>query len=468
MQRLRHLLVKAMQNRSARFAVRCLAISILSAAIAACSKDSAAVDDMNTAGIGGESVSVGSGGGPVASGGSSVASGGSPASSGGMGGTSMGGSAGSVGGNGGKMANPGGSGGIAGIGGQTPTTGTGVATLSPVGVILWDNIPAFPLGIYYNGKSRKPDQIDLDLKAIAGAKFNAIEASQVQSWTDFARAIETCKKLGLRVSAEIDVTSSATMAFVTKWKTHPSIWAWDVADDSHRRFTVDQVRSMNAQVKAWDPNHLTFQTVYDADDMGPFMLLTDMVWPYRYPVYNKAEGSDLGAVQYIMNNARAYKAPLVGIPQAYLWGDNANDRYPTAKEYHNMGWQYVIGGARALVPYSFTDSGLLPAVAPALWAAMANLNEELTTFADYFRLGTYIAPSTVDENVKAAFWQMGSSCLVAIENHRTFSSAFSFTIPAVCGGTTLAKADAEGVTLSSGKLSGTQESLRVRVFTIAP
>ena len=346
--------------------------------------------------------------------------------------------------------------------------GEGKTSVRADGVILWDNVPAFPNGIFYNGRNRTPTQIDSDMQVIAAAGFNVIEASQLMGWSDVGRFLATCQKLGLRVSAEIWVEQAAAQAFIEKWKSHPTIWAWDVADDSHRRFTVAQVRDMNNKVKTWDPKHLTAQTVYDPSVMGPFMELTDMVWPYRYPVYNKAEGSDLGAVSWIMNASRAYETPLVGIPQAYLWGDNANDRFPSSAEYRNMIWQYLIGGARGLLPYSFTDSGLLPTVAPGLWAAMIAVNTELKSFTPYFRLGTYWGPNTADENVKTAFWQMETACLVAMENHRTFAGSVSVAIPAGCSGTRLVGADGQTITLNNRNLTGMLAPLQVRVFTLQP
>ncbi len=354
---------------------------------------------------------------------------------------------------------------MGGGGGQIATEGS--ATLRADGVILWDGQPAFPIGIYYNGRTRTPAQIDGDVDVIADAGFNAVEASQIMGWSDVGRFLDACQKRGLRVSAEVNVESGSAQAFVMRWKSHPTIWAWNVADDSHRRFTVAQVRDMNSKAKGWDAKHLTAQTVYDPSLMGPFMNLTDMVWPYRYPVYNKVEGSDLGTVSWIMNAARAYKTPLVGIPQAYLWGTHADDRYPSAAEYRNMTWQYIIGGARGLLPYSFTDSGSLPTVAPALWATIVKINGELKALTHFFRLGTYWAPAATEENVKAAFWQIGGECLVAIENHRTFAAAISVAIPAACRGIQLV-GDAQGIEHANGRLTGPLAALQVRVFTLSP
>jgi hypothetical protein len=411
---------------------------------------------------GGTNVVGGSGG--IQTGGTASGGTGGRAGNAGTGGTAA--TGGTMGTGGTRTGGTAATGGALGTGGQV--VGEGATSLRGDGVILWDNVPAFPNGIYYNGRNRTPAQIDSDMQVISAAGFNVIEASQLMGWTDVGRFLSTCQKLGLRVSAEIWVDQAAAQAFIEKWKSHPTIWAWDVADDSHRRFTVAQVREMNTKVKTWDPKHLTAQTVYDPSVMGPFMALTDMVWPYRYPVYNKTEGSDLGAVSWIMNASRSYKTPLVGIPQAYLWGDNANDRYPSAAEYRNMVWQYLIGGARGLLPYSFTDSGLLPTVAPGLWAAMTSVNTELKAFLPYLRLGTYTGPNTTDENVKVAFWQMGPSCLVAMENHRTFAGAVSVGIPAGCTGTKLVGADGQSIARNNGSLTGSLAPLQVRVFTLEP
>lgn len=405
-------------------------------------------------------VSAGAGGAPSAAGGGTSPLGGAGESPrAGAGGRAQPGGAGS-GGQGGTA--------VAGAAGASPPR-DGTSSVGPDGVIRWDDVPAFPIGVYYNGRARTPAQIDQDLAVIAAAGFNAVEASQIQAWTDAARFFDACQRLGLRASVEVNVASPASAeTFVRKWKAHPAVWAWDVADDSHRRFTVDEVRAMNANVKAWDPKHLTSQTVYDPAKMGPYMALTDMVWPYRYPVYDKAEGSDLGVVQWIMNAARGYDVPLMGIPQAYRWGEHPGDRFPSPAEYRNLAWQFIIGGARGLLSYSFTDSGLLSTVAPELWAAMAKVNEEIEPFLPFLRLGTYVPPSTADEDVKAAFWKMGPACLVAIENHRTSSRDLSIAVPAGCTGTKLTGEDATGVTLRAGGLSGTQAALRVRRFYLQP
>ncbi len=338
-----------------------------------------------------------------------------------------------------------------------------------------NDTPFFPIGIYYNARELSDTQKAADLASIAAAGFNLIETSQIMAWTAPGDFLDAAHAAHIRVACEVPFDDDASVdVFVNQWKSKPAIIAWNVADDSHRKFSIEQVQAMNTRAKQLSPTHLTYQTVYQWQNMGPYMPLTDMVWAYRYPVYNNPNLTITRTVDLIMDEARAYNTCVLGIPQAYRWEDFPDDRFPSPLEYRTMTYQYLVNGAKGIVPYSFTDSGRLPDVAPALWAEMAAVNAELAALAPAILGGVYSRAVTTNAegHVPHGIYAYDGGHVVMLTNARDAAKFTVLTLPPGVSGvlSPLFPGRPQGLVWDSATLtlSGTVEAGESHVYRIEP
>jgi hypothetical protein len=111
----------------------------------------------------------------------------------------------------------------------------------------------------------------------------------------------------------------------------------------------------------------------------------------------------LSYVKEVMVEAEAAtqgKKPVGGVMQAFswncVWGNDSSDYHPNAVEVRNMAWQFIIQGAKGLIPYSY-DGTCTIHEQPDIWSAfltdVAEMNALMgVLLADDFTLD--LAPQT--------------------------------------------------------------------------
>ena len=345
------------------------------------------------------------------------------------------------------------------------------------GVMLVEGRPFVPLGIYYNNRHRGAALAAADMRAIADAGLNCIETSQIQAWDQPDAGLDAVRTAGLRGFLEASWQSSETAAWASARANRSEIVGWNLADDAHRRFTVEQMSAMKATARAAVPNQILYQTAYDGAAMGPYLPFTDTTWGYRYPTYNKAEGADQSAVgSIIMRPLQNSGVPFMAIPQAYRWDDDANstgNRFPTAKEYRCQAWQGLACGAKGLIAYAMTDTTnapWLPTAAPDLWqeiiATAHDVSDLRWVIADGAR--TSIAMSGDPYWFYGAAWSWHGARLIAVTNASDASRSISTTITDVPAGTlsSVGRASASAWSWNGTTLSGTLAPAETCLFRI--
>ena len=341
------------------------------------------------------------------------------------------------------------------------------STIRADGVMLVEGRPHFPLGVYYNARYRADSQVAGDMQMIKAAGYNAIEASQIIAWSAPDAALAAAHANGLRAYLEVPFQSASTPAWVAARRTAPAVVAWNVADDSHRRFTIEQMASMAATARQAAPGQVLYQTVYDGSVMGPYLQYTDMTWGYRYPVYASSEGSDLAAVDVlVMKPLEDSGRPFMAVPQAYRWTDNSANRVPTPREYRGMAWQTLIAGAKGLILYSLTDGGWLPTTEPALWGAMRTLNNEVQPLC--WILGDGQRTRLATGSLVAGHWTRYGSMLIAVTNASQWNQAVNLAISGAPSGTLqpVGPVPTTSLTWSGGRLTGTLGPAETHLYRI--
>ena len=314
------------------------------------------------------------------------------------------------------------------------------STISSDKTVLVNGKEIFLNGIYYNGKKFTPEERRSDLDLFKAAGMNMIDASQISEWPDINSFFEEAAARNIYLTCEVMFGPNGKgNDFIPKYKNKTAIIGWNTADDSHRQFTVERMKQRNSSIKKLDPHRLTYQTVYKPTITIPYLPLTDMVWSYTYPVRSGASGTNFINVQNLMDSlTKTYNTCYVGIPQAYNWAEHSSgkpeDRFPDAKEYRNFVYQYLVYGAKGIIPYSFTDAGRLPEVAPDLWEAIKTSVTEINVLTPYFLNGSFKRIITGDRYLQAAYWKLKNTyCMVVVNVSNNTTKQVSLKLPVSAG-----------------------------------
>jgi hypothetical protein len=302
----------------------------------------------------------------------------------------------------------------------TLTAGATVATIAPDGTILLDGEPFFPIGIYHvswigdrNGEKTMPD---LNLAADAG--FNLMHPT-IDNRASVEDLLDLAAQRGVRILAEIPLPAIGPDGFVNKWKAHPAIIGWNIADDFNVPYTGPaynhppaEVLALHQHVHAIDPDHLTYASggSYPGFRIQEFVGAMDVMGFQSYPLgagnhpdeYALQENVD--SFDWVCDQLAGTGQPFVANPQAYRWDGS---RYPTPREARNFLYAPLLRGARGIVWYAMWEGAdrYLPNAAPALWADLRRSNAELHSLVPFLLHGTRTELVTGDPRVHATSWR---------------------------------------------------------------
>ena len=296
-----------------------------------------------------------------------------------------------------------------------------VATRRADGTMLINGTPFFPNGIYHVAWYSTQAELVGDMQLIGQSGFNCVHISATDGGTITAAMLDAAQAAGLYVILESPVWGTPKTVhaeLVNAFKNHPALIGWNIGDDVHNHSTTTEMQTFHNDVKALDPNHLTFFTVYNSSVWNPYFGVGDYIMPYSYPV---GGGDPMCWVDHQMNLALAQNKPMLGIPQAYSWTGNQNAA-PTAKQYRNMAYQNLINNVKGILPYCFTESGRTNNYLPAwtnLWNAVKGFNSELKTLDDAILNGTYTRANTgytpgSCTGVQSAYWIYNNELYITV------------------------------------------------------
>ena len=302
----------------------------------------------------------------------------------------------------------------------------------------------FPIGMYAATLEKK----DVDL--LVGASFTC-----VMPYTSVAisrEVMDYCAEKGLKVIYNIkdsyanrreyhppeivdDETEAAWIGEqVARWRGHPALLAWYICDEMEVSM-IERLRQRRQLVAELDPDHPTWNVLYQAPILRQYFGTYDVVGTDPYPIADLGQyPSAKDGIRRVTDWTRKTVAgtfggarPIWMVPQCFDWGTirpteaermAAPSRMPTVKEVRNMTWQCLVGGAQGIVYYSYHDlwkmSGRMPF--EKSFAIARTAAEELRRYSQYFIGETTESVPTSSDAVVARRWRKGGRALEAVVN----------------------------------------------------
>lgn len=360
-----------------------------------------------------------------------------------------------------------------------------VATVGPNGTILLDGVPFFPIGIVHvswigdrNGEKTTPDLI---LAADAG--FNVFHPT-VDNRPSMEGMFDVASARGVHVIAEIPLPANGPDAFVNRWKDHPAIIAWNVADDFNTPYTGPAYNHPPAEIDALHqhihdlaPGDLTFGSggSYPGFRIQEFVGTMDVMGFQSYPLgaqnhpdeYALQENVD--SFDWVRDELAGTGQAWLATPQAYRWDGS---RYPTPREARNFLYGPLLRGAKGILWYAMWEGAdrHLPTAAPALWADLRRQNAEVKSLVPFLLHGTRTELVTGDPRVHATSWRLANQLVVVVlSTLRAGARTVALPLPAGAGDTAHAlfpdRGDV-GMTVAGGQLVGDVAPEAVHAYVV--
>ena len=290
------------------------------------------------------------------------------------------------------------------------------------GTTIVNGKPFFPFGLYQaSWESAEDNPID-HIREIAAAGFNIVHASAIKL-DNYETFLDEANKLGVYVISRPDFN---ILTLVNAFKHKPAVLGWNLADDvDNGKRTPNQVLTSHRQVKAADPNHLTYVTGY-TNKIGRFANCSDILAVQTYPI---KEGKwDLSSTYSKVSLAREAvakynKAVYVNV-QAFDWATAKPDQYknsrpPTAEEVRNMTYQAILAGAKGIIYYSYHYRGYGGwhlSDNRELWEGMKSLVLEIKQLSPMLLDGNLTRVNTHSTDVFAGIWELRGQVVAAVIN----------------------------------------------------
>lgn len=304
--------------------------------------------------------------------------------------------------------------------------------------------PFFPVGMYAGALEKR----DVDL--LVGASFNCV--MPYKSVAISREVMDYCAEKGLKViysikdsyanrreyhPAEIvdDETEVAWIGEqVARWRDHPALLAWYICDEMEVSM-VERLRRRRQLVAELDPDHPTWNVLYQASILRQYLGTYDVVGTDPYPI------ADLGQYPTAKDGIRRVTdwtrktvsgtfggaRPIWMVPQCFDWACirpteaerlAAPSRMPTAEEVRNMTWQCLVGGAQGIVYYAYHELWRMSARMPfdKSFAIARAVAQELRKYSPYFLGEATEAIPTGSESVVGRRWTKGGRTLEVLVN----------------------------------------------------
>jgi len=342
------------------------------------------------------------------------------------------------------------------------------------GTTMVDGKPFFPFGFYQaSWKSAEDNPID-HIREIAAGGFNIVHASAIKL-DKYEKFLDEANRLGVYVISRPDFS---ILTLVNAFKHKPAVLGWNLADDvDNGKRTPEQVLKSHAQVKAADPNHVTYVTGY-TNQIGSFANCCDILAIQTYPVREGKPdlGSTYSMVSIAHNAAVKYNKAVYVNVQAFDWATAKLDKYknarpPTAEEVRNMTYQAILAGAKGIIYYSYHYRGYggwhLPDN-PELWEGMKSLVPEIKQLSPMLLDGSLTKINTRTRDIFAGIWELKGQALAAVIN-TSYDRPQEVTIALPAG---LQSAQPmfpnrpAGMFVKDGKLFGLIKPLEVHIYKL--
>src|SRR5690606_27028312 len=137
--------------------------------------------------------------------------------------------------------------------------------------------------------------------------------------------------------------------YIKDFRDNPVILGWYTNDELGESW-LPQLHKMYSQVKQLDPNHPTFQVLYQMDLMQKYFPVTDILGADPYPVGSADLTKTSIDTRIAVDAARGANGVWM-VPQMFDWGvlrENRKIHPPSRDEMRNQAYQMIINGATGL------------------------------------------------------------------------------------------------------------------------
>ena len=265
-----------------------------------------------------------------------------------------------------------------------PAAGGREVRLDKNRVTVVDGKPFFPVG----AMMVRPSE---DLETVAAQGYTAVMEYTFYWWTDEARQawLDRLHALGLmaviypyskpemargaRLREPLsDEEIAGTRELILRWKDHPALLAWYLADEPELHSTLPlRLKQLDQLCRENDPYHPTIilnNTFGGIDTYGEYC---DILMPNPFPGFYTGGGARRNieyAYSLVHHAARALggSRAVWATPQAFSWADlraeRANERPPSFGDLRSMYYQSIIAGSTGFIPYSYHHGRRHPSI----------------------------------------------------------------------------------------------------------
>ncbi len=343
----------------------------------------------------------------------------------------------------------------------------------PDGVILKDGTPFYPFGFYFDGYNIAKDIRLADLATMADGGFNVI-ATNIDNVD--GPLFDLAASRGVGVFMEFNDPNDTILQQVQRWKDHPALFAWQIADDvDNGRKTPESVRAAHDSIKTVDNTHITYASAGHPnpgtghDWVGNYMNVSDTLAMQSYPI----PGEQLSAANSTLKTFHSAAPPgkaLFANTQAFQW---EGKRAPTPDEVRNMTYVAYINGMKGIIFYTFrTDYWNLQENA-ALWAQMRALAQENAIMRPWLLNGQMtrqVDTGAQRYNVFCSYWTYNGKLYIMFANVSGNNRNTSVVLPEGTTGPAvpLFPGTPSGMTFNNATrtISGTVQSRKVHVYEL--
>lgn len=321
--------------------------------------------------------------------------------------------------------------------------------LDAQGYTLKDGKRFFPLGIYmYAGMAT-----DEHLARIRAAGFNTLLDYDYGVSKDPAGYFRKAQQHDLQViysvkdfyagtqfAPETHLSYPAlTAAYVEKLKHQPNLLAWYINDELGLEY-VPQIEAKHLQIKQRDPDHLTFQVVDRAGALDSYFNSSDVLASDPYPV-----GKDNDLTRTLLY-ARLTKMAARQAKGAWIvtqimdhaaYSPGRKPHQPSEAEMRNQAWLGLIGGAKGILFYSYTDlfykrnrGTFRQQEFDGIWQGVAKVAQEIVSFTPYLLSGESLMLYGNNTAIPARLFIDGGRGLVLVVNPYYRPMSVRFALPA--------------------------------------
>ncbi len=221
----------------------------------------------------------------------------------------------------------------------------------------------FPLGLYLG-----PTQ-DEHLARISKAGFNTILSYSYGQGKDPVDFLNRAQKhnlhvvysvkdfyTGLKAAPKEGVPLTRAGEYVDLLKQHPALLAWYTNDELNPEW-IPQIEEMQRMIAERDPNHPTFQVLYQVGQLEKYYDAADIISTDPYPVGKENLTQTSIYTRRTLEAAHGARAAWI-VPQIMDWAvytPGREPKPPTLDEMRNQSYQALINGATGLIYYAYQD-----------------------------------------------------------------------------------------------------------------